>query len=133
MIRKDKPDPRKNPLTAKEKSIIYSMNEEGQMVKDISLRLGRNHSVISRFIKKYISTEESATRLFKANAEKIAKRVIADADVDQDLEVLDRINVLSKQREAPSTQFNIMVGMPGKAVLAPSQQRVIEAKVAESK
>lgn len=120
------------PMSIDEKLFaIEAYFERNLSGKEIARQLGRNHSTVTRFLRKYKSTVPLARRLLEGSAEQLAERVIKKANVTEALEVLDRVDALPKKtrddgQSAP--RFNIFVGMPGKAATAPvPDQRAIEA------
>jgi len=122
-------------LTLEEKIFILEAHfNKGVGIKQISKDLSRSIATVRRFVNQFRSTHLIAKLRFAAQADNLAKKVIAKADVDQAMEVLDRIDVLprkerSKGPEVP--QLNIIVGMPGQpsAIPAPSQKTIEASKV----
>jgi predicted transcriptional regulator len=126
------------PLSSQDKVSIIEAHARGISGSAIAKKLERNHSVISRFLDKYRTTAPLARLHFDANAERLAARVIKKANVEESLEVLDRMDVLPKKQQKDTgsrTSFNLIVGMPGQVavVQAPDQQKVIEAAIIENK
>jgi hypothetical protein len=100
--------------------------------KRIAATVKRDVTTIEKFITAYRSTKTLARLHLEAQAENLAKRIVRKADVDQGLEIMDRLDILKKQNrgnEAGNAQFNIIVGMPGQptAVAAIPDQAAIEA------
>ncbi len=103
--------------------------------KKIAKLIGRASSTVTRFIDRYRSTATMARLHFEAQAENLAKRVTSKANVEEAMEVLDRIDVLPKKdrKEQGGTSFNIIVGMPGQpgtrgAIPVPSQKQIEAAR-----
>lgn len=69
------------------------MLDEGKSASEVAFTLGRAVSSISRLRSNYSSTAKLATRLIRANAEKLAQRVINHATVDEAIQVLSRPNI----------------------------------------
>lgn len=119
--------------------ILQSHFDHGIGVKIIAKQLGRNHSVVSRFLAKYRSTASLAKMHLQNNAERLARRIVQEADVDQSLEVLDRMDVLPRKERGKSTEggnsFQVIVGMPSGAPTMPVRiaptQKAIEAALIE--
>lgn len=127
-------DRRAKLLTTDEKIfILEAYFDKGVGPTKIAESLGRNPSVIVRFVQKYRSTTKLAKMHIEANAERLAQRVIAKANVTESLEVLDRVDALPKKSrgdEQVGPKFNIFVGMPGTKVAPPvPDQKAIEAAV----
>lgn len=93
----------------------------------IAKRLDRTPVAVRRFLKQYTSTVRQARQYFEAQAEKLAKRVVKHANVDQSIEVLDRIDVIPKKVQEAGMQFNVVVGMPGQAIPVPSDRIITGA------
>ena len=124
-------------LSANEKAIVIQMFHAGASRKAIARAIDRKPDVIAKFLSRYTSTVLTSKLYFQANADKLARRVIREANVEESLEVLDRLDVLAKKtREAPPVgpQFNVFVGMPsrGNGIPSPSQADVIEAQSTRS-
>jgi len=82
-------------------------------VNAIAEALGRNHSVVSRFIKKYTSTAPIAKKVLENSAERLARRVVSNANVQESMEVLDRLDVLPRKNRDSGTsgpKFNVFIG-----------------------
>lgn len=127
-------DSRAKQLTTDEKIfILEAYFEKGVGPTVIAKSLNRNPSVIVRFVQKYRSTTKLARMHVEANAERLAQRVVAKANVTESLEVLDRIDALPKKSrgdEQTGPKFNIFVGMPGTKIAPPvPDQKTIEAAV----
>ena len=124
-----------NYMTADEKITILDMYGKGLGPMIIAKRLHRNHGVISRFLDKYRTTVPMARLQFQAGAEKLAQRVLKKANVEESMEVLDRIDVLPKkertQAQAPS--FSVMVAMPGDAKSGPPLPSAKEVNLAKTR
>lgn len=110
-------------LTTDEKVLIIEAHFSRNIgPKAIAEALGRPHSTISRFLKRYKSTAPMAKHLINAGAEVLAERVIEQASVADALEVLDRIDVLPRKQRGGDTQgprFNIFVGGGSSAHIPP--------------
>ena len=76
-----------------EKELALSMLDDGMSISDVAYKLGRAPSSISRLKSGYSSTAKLATRLIRANAEKLAKRVVDHATVEEAIQVLSRPNI----------------------------------------
>jgi transposase-like protein len=107
-------------------------------IKKIAKQIGRASSSVTRFVDKYRSTATLAKLHIEAQAENLAKRVTAKANVEESLEILDRIDVLPKKerKSEGGNSFNIIVGMPGAqgvrgAIPVPSQKQIEAARTPE--
>lgn len=101
-------------LTRAEIGSILSLARAGKTQTEIAQALGCNVSTVSRWLEKLDDTTELAKQRLRNSAEALSERVIRDADVDQSLEVLDRLDVLpKKQSEGNRTGVQIVIGMPG--------------------
>lgn len=110
---------KKNPpkfLSTEEKLAILEMHTRGISTEVITARLARSESTIRKFLSDYKPTTMVAKAYFEAHAEKLAARIVKHADVDQSMEVMDRLDVLNKKQKDSGdhrTQFQVIVGMPG--------------------
>lgn len=100
-------------LTRAEDALIVHLAMEGKSQGEIAQRLNCHQSSVSRVLSLYQDTRELAKWKLHSAAKALADRVIADADVDQALEVLDRLEVAPKRANTPqglAVQVNIGVG-----------------------
>lgn len=123
-------------LTRAEQALAFKLADDGQTQTFIAQQIGCNQSSISELLSAFADTRPRAKRLANNAAEKLTKRVIDDADVDQCLEVLDRIGVLEKRQTESGKGNNVMIvmGRPGQpAGLDPfnGQQVVVDVDVTE--
>lgn len=106
--------------------------------KRIGKLLGRASSTITRFLDRYRSTATLAKLHIEAQAENLAKRVTSKANVEEAMEILDRIDVLPKKdrKESGGNSFNIIVGAVGApgtrgTIQVPSQKQIEAARIPE--
>jgi len=122
-------------MSLSEKTFILEAKfVKGMGSKVIARRIGRPQSTVVRFLRNYGSTASMAKLHFQAQAEHLARRITKKADVDQAMEVLDRIDVLPKRQRnntESAQQFNIIVGMPGQGSIPAPSQKTIEASKVE--
>lgn len=118
--------------------ILESYYKKNWGPKRIGKLLGRASSTITRFVDKYRSTATLAKLHIEAQAEHLAKRVTAKANVEESMEILDRLDVLPKKdrKTAEGSSFNIIVGMPGApgtrgTIQVPSQKQIEAARSTE--
>ena len=76
-----------------ERMLILDRLDAGVSAKDISFELGRDIQSIYRVARKYHPTTKLATRLILANSERLAKRIIDKANVEESIDILSRPNV----------------------------------------
>ena len=116
-------------LTDDERVTIFEMAEHAYPVSVIAEKLGRGEQAIYRYLATLKATGQIARRYAEAQALTLTKRVVKHADVAESLEVLDRLDVLPKKRDAgggPSVV--VCVGMPGSpALLPPSVSDIAQA------
>lgn len=103
-------------LTPADIALILKLADDGRKQTDIAQVVGCSQSTVSQALHEFTDTREIAKRLANRAAEKLTKRVIDEADVDQSLEVLDRIGVLEKRQQESGRGNNVLVviGTPGK-------------------
>jgi hypothetical protein len=104
---------RKGPLDLDEKITIMAMAAKGDDPTVISAFLKRPATAIRLFIQKHRSTTGLARVVLESGAEKLARRIVNKANVEESLEVMDRLDILSTKREKSgdkNTQFNLIIG-----------------------
>lgn len=118
------------PLTDAEKAHIMELHTAGSSQRQIARIVGRNRSTIQTVLAELSPTNALAKAHYAASALDLAKKATDKANVDQILEIHDRLGVLEKKRDASvGTTFQVLVGMPGQpAGLAPTQAQVDAAK-----
>lgn len=123
-------------LSTEEKLAILEMHSRRYATEVIASRLARSPETIRKFLSDYKPTTTLARAYFESNAEKLAARIVKHADIDQSLEIMDRLDVLNAKRKDTSntqTQFNVIVGVPGNSqtpssIPVPSQADIEAAK-----
>lgn len=117
-------------LTSDEKIAILEMSVAGLEPTTIAARIGRDPSTVRNFLTRYRPKNTIAKAYLEANSDKLAKRIIKSANVEEAIEVLGRIDVLPKPLNAPvgNTQFNIVVGSAAGGPSIPSQAQIEAAK-----
>jgi hypothetical protein len=114
-------------LTVEEKLAALEMGRLKWPVQIIAARLDRNEDTIKKFLREYKPTLDLARAALEAKAEQLAHRIAKHADIDQSLEVMDRLGVLKKTLKdtGPSqNNFQVIVGMPGQGPNSPSTIRI---------
>jgi len=104
-----------HPWTMEDKLRCLEIYAETQDKSITALRMNRSESSVKKFLWRYQSTTIGARMKLEAGAEKLADNIIKNANVDESLEVMDRLGVLEKKRPdaaAASTSFNLIIGMP---------------------
>ena len=101
-------------LTHGEIILALRLHQDGLTQTEIAHRLACHRSTICRLLADYADTRELAKHKMQHGALKLAERVIAEADVEQSLEVLDRLEVAPKrQTDTSRSGVQILIGMPG--------------------
>ena len=99
-------------LSTSQQAEIIVLRGKSIGVREIARIVGCSHPTVIGYLRKYANTVDIAKATMKAGAQTLAERVIEKANVDQSLEVLDRLDALPKKRNdaggAPA--FNIMIG-----------------------
>lgn len=126
------------PMTMDEKIRAVDEYAKTRDVGMVAASLNRSEDSMRRFLQRYQSTSAGARLTLEAGAEKLAKRIIKDANVEESLEVMDRLDILSKKADKapPVSSFSIIVGMPSTSaprtaldvVPVPTQAQIEEAK-----
>ncbi len=94
--------------------LILALNREGKTQTLIAQTLGIDQSTVSNTLMRLADTRDVAKARINAAAQKLAERVVKHADVDQSLEILDRISVIEKrQQQTGHATVAVVIGMPG--------------------
>lgn len=130
-------------LTMDEKLGILEMYQNETDTNIIAQKFNRTPDAIRKFLWRYADTSKIARARLQGGAETLADRIVEQANVDQALEVMDRLDILSKKREkaAPASSFNLIIGIPAAsgasrgqaAIPVPSQKQIDDAIDAEAK
>ena len=122
---KPKPNRGKSHLSYPEIGLALKLREEGLTQTEIGQRLDRDTSTICDLLANFVDTRPLATKYLQHRAMSFARKVSQDANVEESLEMLDRLEVVPK-RQIDSSQaghVNIVIGMPGHPIgpdLSPS-------------
>lgn len=101
-------------LTRAEVGALLNLHRAGKTQVEIAQVLGIDQSNVSRWLDKLIDTTEVAKHTLRNGAQKLAERVVKHANVEESLEVLDRLDVAPKRQiEGNGSKVNIVIGMPG--------------------
>lgn len=100
---------------------VLSLDKQGFTQTEIAQKLGVSQATISRILDRYVDTRELARLRLHNSAAALADRVIQEADVEQSLEVLDRIDVVAKrQGEGRNTGgVQVLILQAGQTQLSP--------------
>ena len=115
-------------LDAEEKAQIVKLDRENLGTGQIAHAIGRPPQTVSGYLRRHRSTVTEARQYFESKAEQLARRVVKHADVDQSIDVLDRIDVIPKKEHATGVQFNVVIGMPGQTIPVPSERLLREVE-----
>ena len=111
-----KPIPDYSRLSYTETGLVLKLSLEGLTQTQIAQRLDCSQSTVSDVLRAYQDTRELATAKLRNGSLKLAERVLSDADVDQSIDVLERIQVLEpKQSQSGTAGVQILIGMPAAA------------------
>lgn len=137
------PDLKTSAMTIQDKLEALELYADLGNVAAVAAKMNRSPDALNKFLCRYRSTTKSARLTLEAGSDILAKRIIKDADVDQALEVMDRLDILNEKRDksAPATTSVLVIGMPNhpnldQMVPVPSQKqidRAIDAQVVDSK
>ena len=120
-----------NQLSPDEKIAILEMSIAGLAPTVIGVRIGRSPETVRNFLSKYRPRNTLAKAYIESQSEKIARKVVRQANVEESLEILHRINVLPKPIEKPqqaANQFSIIVGASANGPSMPTQAVIDAAK-----
>ncbi len=108
------PIPDYSRLSYAETAFIVKLDRDGLTQPQIAQRLACSQSTVSRVLGEFQDTRELAKAKLHRGSLKLAERIVADADVDQSIDVLERIQVLEpKQSQSGAGGVQILIGMPG--------------------
>jgi len=111
-----KPIPDFSRLSMADEALILKLHDDGRPQTSIADMVGCSQSTVSLVLRTFADTRLEAKRVLANGARKLAERVVNDSDVDQALEVLDRLDVAPKRQQSASGGVNILIGMPGQAI-----------------
>ena len=125
MKAKPKPNRGKKHLSYPEIGLALKLRDEGLTQVQIAQRLDRDKSSLCELLAQFVDTRPLATKYLQSRALSFAQKVSHDANVDESLEMLDRLEVVPRRQvdHSKANQVNIVIGMPGKPVgpdLSPS-------------
>src|SRR5262249_2337589 len=85
------------PISASDWMIVRALSKEGLSVTEITSKTGLQAAEVERIVASFKDTREAARQLLEASAHVLAERVVQQADVEQALEVLDRLDVAPRR------------------------------------
>ena len=100
-------------------SLILKLSENNKTQQEIAAIVGVSQATVSRTLSEFADTRHIAKALLHNGASVLAKRVIENANVEESLEVLDRLDVAAKRQESKGTSISIEVCMPGQGTRHP--------------
>lgn len=128
-----KPTLKTSAMTMAEKIECLDLYADLKDAAAVAVKMKRSEEGIRKFLSKYQSTTKGARMTLEAGAERLANRIIKDANVEESLEVLDRLDVVNKKRDKAERASHsiLIVGMPGaridNPIPLPSQKQIEEA------
>ena len=115
----------KSHLSYTQIGLALKLRDEGKTQDEIAQCLNRDRSAIAKLLLSFVDTRPLATLRLHNRALGFAETVIRDANVEESLEMLDRLEVVPKRQidQSKANQVNIVIGMPGHPIgpdLSPS-------------
>lgn len=122
--------------TMAEKIQCIDLYAELQDYGAVALKLKRPEATIRKLVSAYTSTSRAARLKLEAGAEKLADRIVENANVEESLEVMDRLDILNKKQAKVGPQQTtsiLIVGMPNarsnNPLPMPSTKQIADAVV----
>lgn len=101
-------------------SLALTLRDRGLTQTEIAQQLNCSQATVSRCLQAFTDTRQLAKLTLNRGAQALAERVIDKANVEESLEVLDRIGVAEKRQvERGNSQVQVIVAMPGQSKLEP--------------
>ena len=119
--------PRRNTRISRVKEgLMLQLSKEGHTQTEIAHMVGCSQAAVSLALRDLQDTRELAKLTLHNAANTLAQRVIREADVEQSLEVLDRLGVAEKrQAERGNSGVQVIVAMPGQQQINPPTIEVL--------
>lgn len=120
-------------LSRGDQALILKLREDGRTQVEIAQLVGCHQSSVSRLLQDFSDTRLLARETLRRDAHRFAERVVESADVDQSLEVLDRLEVLPKRQSDSKGGVSVLIGInaspigPDPIALSPSVTDVIHS------
>lgn len=105
------PTGRGYPFTSTEIQLALHLREQKLSCEEIGKRLNRSGEGVRRILEEWTPTADLAKATLRKGANTLADRVVAQADVAQALEVLDRLEVLPKRDRAVDNRVQVVLGV----------------------
>lgn len=100
-------------LTQTQEALIVNLSRDGFTQTQIAQQIGCSQPAVSDVLRAFEDTRDLARLKLRNAAQRLAERVIINADVDQSLEVLDRLEVAPKRQiDSSRDRVTILIGMP---------------------
>lgn len=99
------------PFSTKEIQLAIMLREQKKTLHEIGAVLGRSHEGVRKILEEWTPTADLAKATLRRGAVVLADRVIAQADVTQALEVLDRLDVLPKRNTSSDNKVQVVIGL----------------------
>src|ERR1044071_1752320 len=111
----------KKALSRDQELAILRLRQLGKSQTEIGQIVGCSQPQVSIVLSELADTTQEARKVLRNGCAKLAKRVIDHANVEESLEVLDRMDVApKKQRDTQGPiQVGISIGMPASPALVP--------------
>lgn len=91
--------------------LALNLRSQGYTLRDIGKRLDRSAEGVRHILDEWEPTGALAKATLQKGALTLADRVIAQADVSQALEVLDRLDVLTKRDKGVDNRVQVILGI----------------------
>lgn len=100
---------------------VLNLSKQGLTQTQIAQQLAISQATVSRILDRFVDTRDLAKLKLHNSAASLAERVVREADVEQSLEVLDRIDVVQKRSSGGSGYqgVQVIVMQPGQTSLQP--------------
>lgn len=98
-------------FTPMEVQIAMNLRAQNYTFRQIAERMGRSHEGVRHVLNEWASTVDLAKVTLRKGAVTLAERVIKDANVEQSLEALDRLEVLPKRDKGTDNRVQVVLGI----------------------
>ena len=126
-------------MTREEKLAALEMAQRRYPLKVIAARVDRSPDTIKHFLADYKDTTALAKARLAGGAERLAHRIIEHADVQQSIDVLERLGAVpaaKKDAESTAQKFQVIVGVvaggSGQASNPIPTQEAVEAEFSKT-
>lgn len=115
-------------MTMEEKVEALELYSSLGNIEAVASKMNRSPEILRKFLWRYKTTTKVARMTLEAGADTLARRIIKEANVEESLEVMDRLDILGKKRDSAQVQtsFSLVIGMPNTlgATPVPSQKQI---------